>query len=239
MVMMENMLGQKIGEEGESEEPKSESLVEIEKYKNAAEKMGQGVKFISAKEVKNKDGTAGVEVVYSFEDIRQLNLSLRPENPVGDQMAGMMDAESEEDETPITFDFKKGSTPKLIVNIPKEKESGQAEEKQEGGEAREEMDLAGLDMMKQFFQGFRIRLMINFLEGKITKTNATFVKPINGRETVTLFNIDFGKIMSDEKYMKEFKDLDKIKDMNIALERMKNIPGLKIETSERVEISFK
>jgi hypothetical protein len=33
--------------------------------------------------------------------------------------------------------------------------------------------------------------------------------------------------------------MSQIKDMNTALEKMKKIPGLKIETAEKVEISFK
>ncbi len=47
-------------------------LMDIEKYKAQAVTMGEGVRFISAKELKKTDGTIGVGVVYAFEDIRKL-----------------------------------------------------------------------------------------------------------------------------------------------------------------------
>lgn len=239
MVMLKSMMEQVVGKEGQSKEQRVDSLVDFEKCERKAENMGMGVTCVSAQGVKDTDGTAGIEAVYSFEDIRQLNLSLMPEHPMGDKLAGTMGFESEKDEDLITFDFRKGTTPTLIVNIPKKKEPGRSEEKPGEGKAGKEVDPARMGMMKQMFQGFRIRLLVNPLEGKIARTNAAFVERVAGGETVTLFDINFGEMMSNEKYMKEFRDLDKIKDMNVALERMKNIPGLKIETSGRVEISFR
>ena len=85
---------------GEEEEEKDQKLLDIEKFKTKAAKLGAGVKFVSAKEVTAEDGSAGIQVVYSFVDIRKLNIQAQPENPMDDQMAGMTGAEStEEDET--------------------------------------------------------------------------------------------------------------------------------------------
>lgn len=231
--MMQEMMGG-IGQE----EEKEDDLLDVEKFKKKASKLGAGVKFVSAKEVTNKAGARGIQVVYSFDDVRKLNIKAQPDNPMGDEMAGMMGAESaekEEDEKPITFDFVKGSTPKLIIKMPQKDEPESADESHEVAMDDPAGAEAGLDMMKSFLEGFRIRIMVDLLEGKIRKTNASFVE---GKE-VTLFDVNFGEIFSNEDYLKEFQGMSEIKDMNTAMEKMKNIPGLKIETSERVEISFK
>jgi len=240
--MMEGMMAQMGGEEDESKEEEKKSL-DLEKYKTKAAKMGEGVHFVSAKEVTGKDGSPGTEVIYSFEDIRKLNFKVKPENPMGDQMAGMMEAEEsedDEDEDPIKFDFIKGSTPKLVIYMPKEEKPESPEDVVEEMEEEDpEADAAGMGMMKMFLEGFRIRVLINPLKAKIKKTNATFVESIDGKETVTLLDVKLGEIMGNEKYRDQWENLSKMKDMNSALEEMKNIPGLKIETQDRVEISLK
>jgi hypothetical protein len=222
--MMKDMMGLM------GEETKDGDLLDSEKYKAKAANMGAGVKFVSVKEVTGKDGSAGVQVVYSFEDVRKLNIDAKPDNPMGDSMAGMMGAESAEsgqDENPITFDFIKGVPSKLIVKMPKksepEKPEQDAEETIEGADA----SAGGMEMMKQFFEGFRIRVMVKLLEGKITKTNASFV---DGKDTVILYDMALGEILGNEKYRKEMESMSQIRDMNVAMKKMQNIPGLKIET---------
>ena len=234
--MMQGMMAQMEVEEGE----KDQKLFDIEKYKTKATKLGSGVKFVSAKEVTTKDGSSGIQVVYSFDDIRKLNIQAEPENPMGDEMAGMMEAEPvTEDKNPITFDFVPGAIPRLIITMPKKEEPESSEEIPEETTEEPEAAAAGMGMMKQFLEGFRIRVMVNLLEGKIQKTNASFVETVDGKDTVTLLDVALGEIMKNEKYAKEWQGMSQIKDMSKAMEKMKNIPGLKIETAERVEISFK
>jgi hypothetical protein len=245
MSMFEGMMPQ-MGEESEEKEESAKDALDIEKYKTKAAELGTGVKFVSAKEVINEEGTTGIQVIYSFDDIQKLNIQAEPENPMGDQMAGMMGAEStesKEDENPITFEFIKGSTPKLIVKMPKEEESEPesepSEEPSEETTSTQEASAQGMAMMKQFLTGFRIKVVINFLEGKIQKTNASFVEQIKGKDTVTLLDVALGEIMNNEKYAKEWEQMSQMKNIDNAMEMMKKIPGLKIETAERVEISFK
>ena len=84
-----------------------------------------------------------------------------------------------------------------------------------------------------------MRIMVSLLEGSIKKTNASFVEKIDGKDTVTLFDVALGEILGNEEYAQEWERMSKIKDMSKAMEVMKKIPGLKIETQERVEIKFK
>lgn len=234
--MMEGMFAEMGGEE---EKEKGKKPIDVEEYKSKAMQLGADVKFVSAKEVARGDGASGIEVVYAFDDVRKLNIQATPDNPMGDEMAGMMGAEStesEEAESPITFDFKKGGTSQLIIHMPEKDEPEVSEEVPEAAEESPEMAAQGMAMMKQFLAGFRIRIMVNVLEGKIQKTNASFV---DNKDTVTLFDIEMGEIFSNEEYLKEWQSMSQVKDMSTAMQKMKNIPGLKIETAERVEINFK
>lgn len=238
-------LGAQLTEGMETETISGIDEADIAKYIAKAEKMGEGVKYVSAKEVTGKQGLKGVEVVYSFDDIEKLNIKPEPENPMGDQMAGMMDAEpveevEEEEEEKITFEFKKGGTSTLFIHMPKEeKEDVPEDDPVMEDEAPVEPDPMGVTMMKNFLKGFRIRVMISMLDGKIQKTNASFKEKLDGKDTITLLDVALGKILADEKYAKEFEKMSKIKDMGAAMEAMQKIPGLKIETNERVEIRYR
>ena len=59
------------------------------------------------------------------------------------------------------------------------------------------------------------------------------------KEIVTLLDIDMGEIVNNEEYFQEWQNMSNMKDMSAAMEMMSKIPGLKIETKERVEISFR
>jgi len=241
--MMEGMAAQMGAEDTETEEDEDKSI-DVEKYKEKAAKMGEGVEFVSAKEVTRKDGSVGTKVKYSFTDIRKLNLKVKPDNPAGDQMAGMVDAEASEDEEedPIRFDFIEGKNPKLVIHMPRDEEEN-VEVDVEPSEEIEEDDsqeaAAGMAMMKMFLQGFRIRILVKPSKAQIKETNATFVKSKDGKKLVTLLDMKLGEILTNEKYAKEFEGLSKTKNMNKALEMMKEIPGLEIEPQERVEITLK
>lgn len=241
--MMEGMFAQMNSEtEDEAEDAK---LLDLDQYREKAPKLGEGVKFLSAKEITREDGSTGTQVTYSFDDIRKLNISAQPDNPMGDSMADMMGgepAEEAEDDAPITFDFIKGGTSTLIIKMPKKEEPESSEDiTMETEEAPEisETPAVNLGMIRQMFAGFRIQIMIELLDGKIQKTNSSFVERIDGRDTITLLDMELGKILKDEKLTKDLNSMSKIMDMNTVMEKMKDIPGLKIETQETIEIKFK
>ncbi len=243
--MMQGMMAEMGAEEGEAEATKDDEdkSLDIEKYKAKASDLGEGVEFVSAKQVSGEDGASGVQVIYSFKDVRKLNVRANPDNPMGDEMAGMMGAESAEEDggDPITFDFIKGGSPKLIVHMPK-KDEPETQEKDPPAEIHEEdpeAAAAGMGMMKQFLGGLRIRVLVDLPDGGIAKTNASFVETVDGKDTVTLLDVAMGEIMSNEKYFKEWESMSEIRDMSEAMEKMKDIPGLKIETAETVEIQMK
>ena len=243
MSMMEGMFSQMAAKEG-GEKNNTESEIDIEKYKGKAAQMGESVTFISARAITREDGSKGTKVVYAFKDVSKLKVEAEPDNPVGDKMAGTVGAEKvkEEKKSPIRFDFIKGRKPKLIIYMPQDKEKKAAEKADKGeakGEEENAMGQAGMAMMKPFLQDFRIRVEINFPDAKIGKTNASFVEKINGKDTVTLIDMALGKILDNPDEMKKLEGFSRTKDVSKAMEVMKKIPGLKIETHEKVEVQMK
>ena len=239
--MMAGMMSQ-FGEEGETEK----DITDPAQYAEKAAKMGEGVKFVSAKKVTGKDGSEGVELVYAFEDIRKLKLEAQPDNPMegGFSMGDEEGENVEEDEdSPIRFDFTGGGKPTLTIYMPQE-EPGEGDD-EEAVEEDEEMDMeeagsqAGMAMMKPFLQGFHMRIAVNLLDGAMGKTNASHVEKVHGKDGVVLLDMALGEILSNPEYAKDFEQLSKIKKMDKALEQMKDIPGLKIETEKKVEVQIK
>ncbi len=79
------------------------------------------------------------------------------------------------------------------------------------------------------------------VDGEIARTNASYVEidtQSKKKQLVTLFDINIGEIMKDEETFKKLAAMGEIQDMETAAEKLKGIPGLKIETAKRVEIEF-
>lgn len=236
-MMMQGMMSE-FAEEGQTEE--MGSLLDPDEYKEKAARLGPGVSFVSAENITSDTGAEGIRIVYTFDDIRSLNYHAQPDNPLGDQMAIGMGAESsdDEDDNPITFDFREGRTPKLIIQMPVKDEPDTFERHTEEDISDPEEAAGAMGMMRMFMQDFHLRVMIEF-DGKIQNTNASFIERIDGRENVILLDIALGDIMNNEEYFEEWQSMSQIRDMSEAMDKMSKIPGLKIETQDRVEITFK
>lgn len=209
-------------------------LIDIKKYKAQAATMGEGVRFISAKELKKTDGTTGVGVVYAFEDIRKLKISSDPDIP------GQTEGQASKKSNPITFDFARDHGPKLIINLPQSDNGNKPKSSEMPPVATQELPSEQLAQMKQMFDGFRVRIMVK-VDGEIARTNASYVETdtqSKKKQLVTLLDMNIGEIMKDEETFKKLAAMGEIQDMETAAEKLKGIPGLKIETTKRVEVEF-
>jgi len=219
---------------GEATVQSANPLMDIEKYKAQAATMGEGVRFISAKELKKTDGTTGVGVVYAFEDIRKLKISSDPDIP------GQTEGQAGKKSNPITFDFARDHGPKLIINLPQSDNGKKPKSSEMPPVATQELPSEQLAQMKQMFDGFRVRIMVK-VDGEIARTNASYVQidtQSKKKQLVTLLDMNIGEIMKDEETFKKLAAMGKIQDMETAAEKLKGIPGLKIETTKRVEVEF-
>ncbi|MDH4227564.1 MAG: hypothetical protein OEV59_07435 [Deltaproteobacteria bacterium] len=192
------------------------------KYEALAAEMGEGVTLKAVEPVKADNGH-GIRVQYAFTDISKVKIST--ENMMGESSKDNAAA------TFYTFAFKNNAAGKtvkagnanpesvLLTVIapkrdkkkaePKDKASGAKKRKTPEEEARDE------EMFKKMFDGFRMALTVK-VDGKIKKTNAARVDKDGG--AVTMMDINYGKLINDEKKLKRFlgegKKADKMDELS-------------------------
>ena len=208
-------------------------------YENKAKEMGAGVTVINVQEVKRTDGATGVRVDYAFPDVTQLRITpgrSDQQTPAGEGVS----MKTEKTEKPITFEFLAGSPAKLAVIMPPRDKQAASEPAAENPPADAAQQQAMMAMMKPMLQDLRMRLRIK-VDGEIQKSNAAHVQ-VGGtnhkKQYVTLFDVDFSKILDNPKYADKLAALNKADDPGAAQELLKDIPGIQIETADRVDIEF-
>ena len=205
------------------------SLMDEKQIKEGALKMGEGVKYVSAKPIK-KGGREGYIATFSFKDIRKLKINQSPDSKIP-----MNDGEPEEGEKEeiFTFDFQKGNTSKLTIKLPEPDFKGDEEnEEMNDSTNQEHNDFGELDKAKQFLKDMRISIVMTF-EGSIEETDATYV---DGNK-ITLFDVNFGELLKHEDKLKELKAKNP-QSFEEAKEILKDIPGIKIEMNKKVTVQF-
>jgi hypothetical protein len=198
--------------------------------------FGTAVKFISAKPVKTDTGS-GYTAVYAFQDISMVKVNQNPSDKVDAQKAEKSDSPPKEEF--LRFKFMKGSPSKLDVSFPPQKEitgdKSSVPESPKAGEEKsnKESDDQSLEMMKNLFQDMKLNISLR-LEGTIVNTNATY----RDGSTVTLIEMDFGKIMSNPALLKQMSAA-KPQTIEETKALFKRVEGLKFETNNPVTIEFK
>ena len=93
-----------------------------------------------------------------------------------------------------------------------------------------------IEAIKQMYGSMKIAFRVK-VDGQIKKTNALFIDA-GSKDTITLLEMDFGKLLESPAAATRLASLGDQQDMNEAKKKLKGFPGLKIETSPRVEITF-
>lgn len=216
---------------GDSTKNRKFEIYNEEELKENASNMGNGVKFISGKEILG-NGKQGYLAVYSFDDIRNLKLK---EDPGEKVPANAPAQKSEKRNDNITFDFSKGEPNELIVRFPKKIKNSETTEENRKGEVTKDTtnsDLFNMDQLKAIFKDFKVKYEIG-VNGNITETNAEYR---NGN-SIILFEMDFSKLLENPEELKKFKS-EKPETFEETKELLKNIPGFKIDTNEKLIIKF-
>lgn len=194
--------------------------------------LGPGVTFLSAEEIDTKTA-AGVRVTYAFKDINKLAVNPRPAAAMGTAGAGA----SSEDSLKFRFTRRPNGNAVLTVVLPP---SNQDAAKEQAAAPRpasspEEPAQNMSMMMLQMFKGLHMGMAIN-VEGKVVKTNSPYVEG----SKVTLMDIDFDPLLSDEKGFKALSEKMEatMGDDRKTMEALKGIKGLKITTQQEISIEF-
>ncbi len=197
-----------------------------EELKANAAGMGKGVRFKTAEPLETSS-MEGYRVVYSFSDINTLRVNQNPGDAVP---APSDDGDGEQAPEYLTFSFKKGPTATVQIHLPDEKDSDDAQDG--AGSAGAEPKQEDIDMAKQLYKDMRLTMLVKF-NGSIVKTNATHR---NGSE-ITLMDMDFGKIMSNDELVKKLAAAE-AESLEATKAYVNNVPGVKVEQNQTVEVQF-
>jgi hypothetical protein len=197
--------------------------------KGKAADLGSGVTFVSAETIDTKTA-AGVRVTYAFKDINQLAVNPKPEAAMGTAAAGASSQDA------LKFRFKRMPNSNAVLTVvlarrPETTEQAAAPPPPASAEASAEQRA----MIRQLFKGLHMGMAV-VVEGKIVKTNSPYVEG----SKVTLMDIDFDPLLSDENGLKELNTkMEKaMGDDRKAMEALKGIKGLKIVTDPEISIEF-
>jgi hypothetical protein len=201
----------------EGEEPRIMSDAELIAR---GSQLGEGVRFVSSEKLE-QPGFQGVKAVYEFDDIRKIRMQMSPS-----------DDPSQTASEPITFGFMpaKDGVAHLSIHIPSDptKTDSAAPSDSSAKPTAEE-----IEQMSAIFGGLRISAKL-VTDGEIVKTNS----PYQEGSTVTLLEMDFDQLLSDVDKLTEVVSLGQPKDLADLTERLRGIPGIKINPTDTVTIDF-
>jgi hypothetical protein len=222
--------------EKEATETRDDAIAKMVKdAEKQAETFGAAVKFVSAKPLKT-DTAGGYSAVYAFQDINQVMVN----QDLGSRRDGQKAEKSNSPEAEyLQFKFTRGSTAKLVVTLPAQKEaSGDKSGAPDNGRTAEgksgkEASAQSPEMMKNIFQDMKVKIALQF-QGTIINTNATY----RDGSTVTLIEMDIGKLMTNITLFKQVLAANPLS-VGGTKALFKNVEGLKFETNNPVTVEFK
>jgi hypothetical protein len=190
----------------------------------AAAVFGEDVVFVSYERI-STDAGKGFKGIYSFKDIDKVTLNQIPMNPEAKELDNHALQEY------FHFRFKPGNPAVLTIISPK-KEIG----KKEDSEPKENMEISDdmLEMMRNMYKDMRISIRVA-VKGKIETTNATYVD--KSTSTITLLELDFEKFTADTEKLRALMRKNP-QSMNELKNLVKDVPGMKIEFAEELNVKF-
>jgi hypothetical protein len=202
--------------------------------KDRAAGFGNGVTYISGEKIQ-EGSKEGFKALYSFRNLNDVTLSKIPQSQIP---LDITEATAKD----YTFKFIKGSPAEIIILLPSSKDSVSNDEEARDSSGKlssadslngeSNQDSAFTQEALELMKDLQISLVLN-TGNSIVETNAAYV---NGTE-ITLFEFDFNKLLNDKEKLQELmklqsEDYEQIKDV------LKNIPGIKVETSEEIRVKF-
>jgi hypothetical protein len=216
----------------DSAEQQEFDIFDEKSLRENASNFGSGVVYLSGEKLKsgNKEG---FRALYSFSNLNEISLSKIPQNQVPLNLA-------ENPGGDYLFTFINGDPPEILISIPDMEDSSLMDEDEDSDSEEDFSSADSLDEDSAFTQqaiqllkDAQISLAIR-TGNSIVETNAAFIDgPV-----ITLFEVNFGKLLENKE---NFEKLIKFKphDLDQAKELLKNIPGIRVETSKEVSIKFK
>jgi hypothetical protein len=201
-----------LGGGGDANADPLEQMMKKEEAEEMAKKLGEGVKLEKIEPFKEGE-SVGKRATFSFADINKVKADMS----MGPDAGG-----DDKDKEPIKFEFTKGSPATLIIHSPNKKSKDKPDDPQEDAQMA-----AAAAMMKDM----RITIAVN-VQGTLVSTDAD-----NKEGTrITLIDLPVGEALKD---VKKFKAIDRAADWASAAKLIKEIPGAKVESKQKVKVELK
>jgi hypothetical protein len=208
------------------------SLYDPKKLRKQAAAMGPGVVFVSGKPLVEK-GFKGYRATYSFKDINKLVLSSKGAGSMSELPGAKADKEQS-----LLFRFTPGKQARLVLRQPHpEKKAGTTDSRMETAASEGDTDKPAMTpeqekTMEEFLKGMKFSLNI-VINGTVKETNATF----RDGNRITVFEFDPGRMILDAKKLELLKKVEPASPEE-AKAILKDIPGIKIELNDPLEVVF-
>ena len=161
--------------------------------KRTAERMGKGVRLVSAEPAKS--GTfEGVKAIFAFDDINQVEVSQDPS--MSGSSNGLLSPPPQKSESPVRFKLARGASSSVLTIEFQDRPAADTPPAAAPG-GPDFSDPAVLNMVKGMFEGFKIGIDLQ-VAGSIVKTNAEHVSG----SRITLLEMDMGALFADPEKLK-------------------------------------
>ncbi|MES2440511.1 MAG: hypothetical protein V4584_15705 [Verrucomicrobiota bacterium] len=212
---------------GDAKDPLAE-MFSAEKAKVRAATLGEGVTVEKSIPIE-AGGNKGARTTYHFADINKLRISPGDNMKDLSPMAGQVPEAAKP--KPVTFTYAGGT---LTLTMPEqEKPAGDAPKPPEG---QEMPDLEGNPQMEAMMKQMLGDMTMSFkivIEPGIAETDAT----LRDGNTITLMNMEMGKLLEKPDTLKKLSSAPK-DDPAAALELMKGLDGVKMETKKQITVKL-
>jgi hypothetical protein len=179
------------------------------------------------------DEKEGYKAIYKFKNLNQVKVKQDPsdEMPMAESQVG-----SDTTNEYVFFKFIKGKPNRIEFKLPdepkKDDNSSDQPKTDDTTDINVKADSSDFESMIKFMKDMKAKIEIR-IDGEIINTNATHVDG----NTITLFDIDFGKLISDAGKLEQFKKFNPDSFEEVK-KLVKDIPGIKVELNKEVFIEF-
>jgi hypothetical protein len=203
--------------------------VNEDSLKRTAERMGKGVRLVSAEPMK-ANGFEGVKALFAFDDINQVQVS---QDPMGGGPDGAAAPEPKADE-PVRFTLTRQGGVSTLTIAFQDKPSGGAAPAEPTNGMPDLSDPMMMGMLKAMFQGFKINIDLA-VAGDIVKTNAEYVTG----SRITLLEMDMNALLADEAKFKALQGkLGPSASLSEVKPYLKDIKGIKVD-GPTISVAFR
>jgi hypothetical protein len=209
-------------------------LFNEDELRNKVAKWGEGVSYVFGRPI-TTEKYEGYKAFYAFTDINKIKIDKDQSESMPTGIGGP-EMQMSDNEEYITFQFTQGSPSTLVIKQPvdmHEKASNSMFKKYDSNQPNDPESEMMMAQMKQLFKGLKFAMEVQ-VPGTIVHTTATHSQDSN----VTLVELDFGKLLEMPEYFEKFSRY-KPQGFEDAIKIMKDIPGVKLELKEKIQITFK